>query len=110
MLCLSQPSVSAVVEECLRNGLKKRALGLFKNSTTMALMQKVSKTFEPAAHIVKLVSDIENNQENKYVSSISVFLCFALTVLFRLLSNYIIKPNLTKVLHMTTPVTQHCYD
>ncbi|KAI0225756.1 Small G protein signaling modulator 1, partial [Lamellibrachia satsuma] len=58
-------SLCAIVEECLHNGLKKRALGLFKNSTTMALLQKVSKSFEPAAHIVKLVSDIENNQENK---------------------------------------------
>ena len=100
------------MEECLRNGLKKRALGLFKNSTTMALMQKVSKTCEPAAHIVKLVSDIENNQENKYVSSTSVFLCFALAVLFKFVSNYIIKQNLTKVLHMTNLVdtAQHFYE
>ena len=54
-----------MVEECLHNGLKKRALGLFKNSTTMALLQKVSKSFEPAANIVKLVTNTENNAENK---------------------------------------------
>ena len=43
----------------MRHGLKKRALGLFKNSTTAALLQKVSKNFEPAGQVVKLLSDIE---------------------------------------------------
>lgn len=46
-------------------GLKKRSLGLFKNSTTTALLQKVSKNFEPAAQIVKIINEIENNNESK---------------------------------------------
>ena len=59
------PSPGAV-EACLLHGLRKRALGLFKFSNTTALLQKVSKSFESAAEVVKLVSEIEaNNDPNK---------------------------------------------
>ncbi|XP_069135231.1 small G protein signaling modulator 1-like isoform X4 [Argopecten irradians] len=59
-------SLSGAVEACLLHGLKKRALGLFKHSTTTALLQKVSKNFEPAAVILKLLSDVESsNDPNK---------------------------------------------
>ena len=58
-------SITAAVEACLLLGLKKRALGLFKNSTTTALLQKVSKNFEPAAQIVKIINEIENNNDTK---------------------------------------------
>lgn len=52
------------VEACLQHGLKKRALGLFKNSTTTALLHKISKQSEPAAQVVRLLAEIEQNQEN----------------------------------------------
>lgn len=59
-------SLCGAVEACLLHGLRKRALGLFKFSNTTALLQKVSKSFEPAAEVVKLVSEIEaNNDPNK---------------------------------------------
>ena len=54
---------SGAVEACLLFGLKKRALGLFKNSTTTALLHKVSKNFDPAAQIVKIINEIENNND-----------------------------------------------
>ncbi|KAL5017363.1 hypothetical protein ScPMuIL_006952 [Solemya velum] len=56
-------SLCGAVEACLLYGLKKRALGLFKHSTTTALLQKVSKNFEPAAFVVKLVTEIETNND-----------------------------------------------
>ncbi|XP_059169262.1 small G protein signaling modulator 1-like [Physella acuta] len=52
-------SLCAAVEACLLHCLKKRALGLFKYGSTMALLQKVSKTFEPAAEVSRLASDLE---------------------------------------------------
>ena len=53
------------METCLLHGLRKRSLGLFKNSnTTMALLQKVGKTFEPAATVLQCVADVEKNSEN----------------------------------------------
>ncbi|RUS77859.1 hypothetical protein EGW08_014372, partial [Elysia chlorotica] len=50
----------AAVESCLLHCLKKRALGLFKYGSTMALLQKLSKVFDPAAEVSKLVSDLES--------------------------------------------------
>lgn len=57
-------SLCGAVEACLQHGLRKRALGLFKNSTTTGLLQKVSKTYEPAAGLVKILSEMEKNMEN----------------------------------------------
>ncbi|KAK2161894.1 hypothetical protein LSH36_108g07045 [Paralvinella palmiformis] len=57
-------ALCSTVESCLQYGLKKRALGLFKNSTTSALLHKVSKNFEPAAIVVKMLTEVENNHEN----------------------------------------------
>ncbi|KAK7474549.1 hypothetical protein BaRGS_00034194 [Batillaria attramentaria] len=59
-------SLCAAVEACLLHGLRKRSLGLFKHGTTTALLQKIAKNFEPAAQMVKLVSEIEasNSTEN----------------------------------------------
>ncbi|XP_013379334.1 small G protein signaling modulator 1-like [Lingula anatina] len=67
-------SLSGAVEACLLHGLKKRALGLFKLSTTTALLQKVAKGFEPAAHVMKTYSEIENLHEASKKSSISLTL------------------------------------
>ncbi|VDH91978.1 Hypothetical predicted protein, partial [Mytilus galloprovincialis] len=52
-------SLSGAVEACLLHGLRKRALGLFKLSTTTALLQKLSKSCEPAAHVLKASENIE---------------------------------------------------
>ncbi|XP_041347892.1 small G protein signaling modulator 1-like isoform X3 [Gigantopelta aegis] len=57
-------SLCGAVEACLLHGLKKRALGLFKLSTTMALLQKIAKSFEPAASVVKMVSEAETTNEH----------------------------------------------
>lgn len=56
-------SLCGAVEACLLHGLRKRALGLFKFSNTTALLQKVSKSFGPAAEVVKLVTEIEANND-----------------------------------------------
>ena len=56
-------SYPGAVEACLLHGLRKRALGLFKFSNTTALLQKVSKSFEPAQQVVRLVSNIELNND-----------------------------------------------
>jgi hypothetical protein len=53
------------VEVCLSQGLRRRALGLFKTSSTTALLHKVAKVFEPAAIISRRVQDIENCDPNR---------------------------------------------
>ncbi|CAF1642630.1 unnamed protein product, partial [Adineta ricciae] len=49
------------VEACLLHGLKRRAVGLFKTSTTMALLQKIAKSCPSATEVVKLVDN-----DNRY--------------------------------------------
>lgn len=53
------------MDACLSHGLKRRALGLFKTNSTTALLQKLSKNYEPAAEIARMVSEIENIDPNK---------------------------------------------
>ncbi|KAK4297111.1 hypothetical protein Pmani_030446 [Petrolisthes manimaculis] len=48
------------VEACLSHGLKRRTLGLFKTSSTTALIHKVGKCYQPAAAVSKIVVDIES--------------------------------------------------
>ncbi|XP_066982127.1 small G protein signaling modulator 1-like isoform X2 [Macrobrachium rosenbergii] len=52
-------SLCAAVEACLSHGLKRRTLGLFKTSSTTALIHKLGKSFEPAANVSKMVQDLE---------------------------------------------------
>ena len=69
--------MSGAVETCLLLGLRKRSLGLFKNAhTTMALLQKVGKTFEPAAVVLRCVADVEKNSENSRFALVSVSTVF----------------------------------
>lgn len=56
-------SLCGAVEACLLHGLKKRALGLFKHGTTTALLQKLSKHYEPAGQVLKIVNEIEANND-----------------------------------------------
>ena len=61
----------AAVEACLSQGLRRRALGLFKTSSTTALLHKIAKVCPDAEHISKMVQDIEANDPNKRSSSSS---------------------------------------
>ncbi|CAI9744344.1 Hypothetical predicted protein [Octopus vulgaris] len=56
-------SLCGAVEACLLHGLKKRSLGLFKHGTTTALLQKLSKHYEPAWQVLKIVQEIEANND-----------------------------------------------
>ncbi|XP_059487070.1 small G protein signaling modulator 2-like isoform X2 [Neocloeon triangulifer] len=62
-------SLCAAVETCLSQGLRRRALGLFKTSSTTALLHKVGKSFPPAATISQMVQDVENSEPNRRSSS-----------------------------------------
>ncbi|XP_075156542.1 trabuco [Haematobia irritans] len=61
----------AAVEACLSQGLRRRALGLFKTSSTTALLHKIAKTCPDAEHISKMVQDIEAQDPSKRSSSSS---------------------------------------
>lgn len=67
----SVTSLCAAVEACLSQGLRRRALGLFKTSSTTALLHKVAKHCPEAAYISRKVQDIENTDPNKRSSSSS---------------------------------------
>uniref|UniRef100_A0A8D8KP05 Small G protein signaling modulator 1 n=2 Tax=Culex pipiens TaxID=7175 RepID=A0A8D8KP05_CULPI len=67
----SVTSLCSAVEACLSQGLRRRALGLFKTSSTTALLHKVAKHCPEAALISKKVQEIENNDPNKRSSSSS---------------------------------------
>ncbi|VVC39869.1 Hypothetical protein CINCED_3A012394 [Cinara cedri] len=57
-------SLCAAVESCLSQGLRRRALGLFKTSSTTALLHKMAKNFEPALIISQKVQEMENSDPN----------------------------------------------
>ncbi|XP_055698855.1 small G protein signaling modulator 2-like isoform X2 [Phlebotomus papatasi] len=65
----SVTSLCASVEACLSQGLRRRALGLFKTSSTTALLHKVAKHCNEAAYISKKVLEIEHADPNKRSSS-----------------------------------------
>lgn len=67
----SVTSLCAAVEACLSQGLRRRALGLFKTSSTTALLHKVAKHCAEAHYISKKVLDIENADPTKRSSSSS---------------------------------------
>ncbi|XP_055294871.1 small G protein signaling modulator 1-like isoform X2 [Sitodiplosis mosellana] len=67
----SVTSLCAAVEACLSQGLRRRALGLFKTSSTTALLHKVAKHCSEANYISKKVLDIENADPTKRSSSSS---------------------------------------
>ena len=67
----SVTTLCAAVEACLSQGLRRRALGLFKTSSTTALLHKVAKHCPEAQYISKKVLDIENSDPNKRSSSSS---------------------------------------
>ncbi|CAF1091445.1 unnamed protein product [Rotaria magnacalcarata] len=62
-------TLSGAVEACLLHGLKRRCVGLFKTSTTMALLQKIAKTCPSAAEVLKIV----DNDSRRCVESTNIF-------------------------------------
>ncbi|XP_020707014.2 small G protein signaling modulator 1 isoform X2 [Athalia rosae] len=64
-------SLCAAVEACLSQGLRRRALGLFKTSSTTALLHKVAKSFPPAHQISRMVQELENVEPSNRKSSSS---------------------------------------
>ncbi|CAG9770806.1 unnamed protein product [Ceutorhynchus assimilis] len=67
----SVTSLCGAVENCLSQGLRRRALGLFKTSSTTALLHKVAKHCSEANRISKKVQEIENSDPNRRSSSSS---------------------------------------
>lgn len=64
-------SLCGAVEACLSQGLKRRALGLFKTSSTTALLHKISSQCIEASYVSKKVQDIEAADPSKRSSSSS---------------------------------------
>ncbi|KAK4877826.1 hypothetical protein RN001_010332 [Aquatica leii] len=67
----SVTSLCGAVEACLSQGLRRRALGLFKTSSTTALLHKIAKHNSDAAVISKKVIELENLDPNRRSSSSS---------------------------------------
>jgi hypothetical protein len=67
-------TLSSAVEACLLHGLKRRAVGLFKTSTTMALLQKIAKSCPSAGEVVKIVDeDNRHSEESTNIFSFSKY-------------------------------------
>ncbi|XP_060533466.1 small G protein signaling modulator 1-like isoform X3 [Cylas formicarius] len=67
----SVTALCGAVENCLSQGLRRRALGLFKTSSTTALLHKIAKHCPEANRISKKVQEIENSDPNRRSSSSS---------------------------------------
>ncbi|CAH1990743.1 unnamed protein product [Acanthoscelides obtectus] len=67
----SVTSLCGAVEACLSQGLRRRALGLFKTSSTTALLHKIAKHSPEAARISKRVQELENVDNGNRRSSSS---------------------------------------
>lgn len=65
----SVTALCATVEACLIQGLRRRALGLFKTSSTTALLHKIGKHCPEAADVSQMVQSIESADPNKRSSS-----------------------------------------
>ncbi len=64
-------SLCATIEQCLLHGLQRRSVGLFKSGTTMALLQKIGKNFEPAEQVVKMCEAYDDAYCNSNLGLIS---------------------------------------
>lgn len=59
----SVTSLCGAVEACLSHGLRRRALGLFKTSSTTALIQKIAKICPEADYVTRRLLELELSQE-----------------------------------------------
>ncbi|TDG41344.1 hypothetical protein AWZ03_012228, partial [Drosophila navojoa] len=64
----SVTSLCAAVETCLSHGLRRRALGLFKTSSTTALIQKIAKICPEADYVSRRLLELELAHESHAVS------------------------------------------
>ncbi|XP_067639628.1 small G protein signaling modulator 2 isoform X2 [Eurosta solidaginis] len=64
----SVTSLCGAVEACLSHGLRRRALGLFKTSSTTALIQKIARTCPEADYINRRLLKIEMVNETQTIS------------------------------------------
>ncbi|XP_052856106.1 small G protein signaling modulator 1 isoform X1 [Drosophila gunungcola] len=64
----SVTSLCGAVEACLSHGLRRRALGLFKTSSTTALIQKIAKICPEADYVSRRLLELELAQESNAVS------------------------------------------
>lgn len=64
-------ALCGAVEACLSHGLRRRALGLFKTSSTTALLHKISSNCSEAAYVSKKIQEIEASDPSKRSSSSS---------------------------------------
>ncbi|XP_011185191.2 small G protein signaling modulator 2 isoform X1 [Zeugodacus cucurbitae] len=64
----SVTSLCGAVEACLSHGLRRRALGLFKTSSTTALIQKIARTCPEADYINRCLLEIEMVNETHTIS------------------------------------------
>ncbi|XP_061390968.1 small G protein signaling modulator 1 [Musca vetustissima] len=61
-------SLCGAVEACLSHGLRRRALGLFKTSSTTALIQKIAKACPEADYVSRRLLEIEVAIESSTVA------------------------------------------
>ncbi|XP_017156532.1 small G protein signaling modulator 1 [Drosophila miranda] len=64
----SVTSLCGAVEACLSHGLRRRALGLFKTSSTTALIQKIAKICPEADYVSRRLLELELAHESTAVS------------------------------------------
>ncbi|EDW29992.1 GL15794 [Drosophila persimilis] len=64
----SVTSLCGAVEACLSHGLRRRALGLFKTSSTTALIQKIAKICPEADYVSRRLLELELAHESSAVS------------------------------------------
>lgn len=64
---------TAAVECCLSHGLRRRALGLFRSSSTTALLHKLAKSYPPAGVIAKQILEAEAADGVKYTNHLNWF-------------------------------------
>ncbi|XP_023324524.1 small G protein signaling modulator 2 isoform X2 [Eurytemora carolleeae] len=64
-------AVCSIVDNCLALGLRRRALGLFKTSSSIALLQKISRENPDAGAVMKRIDELESRGEGRRKSSSS---------------------------------------
>lgn len=61
-------ALCSAVEACLSHGLKRRALGLFRSSSTTALIQRIAKYCPEAEYITQRLLEFEISQNETQIT------------------------------------------
>lgn len=64
----SLTALCSAVEACLSHGLKRRALGLFRSSSTTALVQRIAKYCPEAEYISQRLLEFEISQDRAQIT------------------------------------------